>query len=464
MSKGGPEALPRTQSFASPPPRRRARWPFERRIALLTLTLAVPAIFLGIALLALLELSPILRACLIIVLVVLVGGIAALLREAIVQPLRGLANVVESYRAGDYTVRGRRTARGDALGDLVGEVNDLGRTLHEQRLRAMEATALLDKLVAAIDVAVLAFDGAHELRLANPAATRLLGVEAGAAIGRSASELALDEFLDDPRATRVVGAVAGRAGRWQVTHGTFRESGLVQHLLIVADVREALREEERLAWQRLIRVIGHEVNNSLTPIRSLAETLCDMLQQDGGTGRARDEMLEAAGVIADRTESLGRFLAQYSRLARLPPPRPRWVAVAPLLGRVAGLDRVHAIEVRSDPGLEALIDEDQLEQALINLVKNALESQAESGGAIVVNAQGTADGLAITVTDSGPGIANPDNLFVPFFTTKPGGSGVGLALSRQIVEAHGGTLRLDNRSDARGAVASLEIPGAARQR
>jgi nitrogen fixation/metabolism regulation signal transduction histidine kinase len=261
-----------------------------------------------------------------------------------------------------------------------------------------------------------------------------------------------------------VGAVAGRAGRWQVTHGTFRESGLVQHLLIVADVREALREEERIAWQRLIRVIGHEVNNSLTPIRSLAETLRDMLQQEAGGGRGRDEMLEAAGVIADRTESLGRFLAQYSRLARLPPPRPRWVSVAPLLARVAGLDRVHPIEVRSDPGLEALIDEDQLEQALINLVKNALESQAESGGPIVVNALGTADGLAITVTDSGPGIANPDNLFVPFFTTKPGGSGVGLALSRQIVEAHGGTLRLDNRSDARGAVASLEIPGAARQR
>ncbi len=182
-----------------------------------------------------------------------------------------------------------------------------------------------------------------------------------------------------------------------------------------------------------------------------------------GADRTREEVLEALGVIADRTESLGRFLAQYSRLARLPPPRPRWVAVAPLLARVAGLDRGHGIEVRSESGLEARVDEDQLEQALINLVKNALESQAADGGPIVVNALSFADGLAITVTDSGPGIANPDNLFVPFFTTKPGGSGVGLALSRQIVEAHGGTLRLDNRSDARGAVASIEIPGAARR-
>jgi nitrogen fixation/metabolism regulation signal transduction histidine kinase len=439
------------------PAARRVRWPFERRISALTIALVVPAMFLGIALLAVLDLSPILRACLILVLIVLLSGTSALLREAIVQPLRGLANVVESYRAGDYTVRGRRTARGDALGDLVGEINDLGRTLHEQRLRAMEATALLDKLVGAIDVAVLAFDGAHELRLANPAATRLLGVEAHGALGRTASDLALDEFLADPRPTRVVGAVAGRSGRWQVTHGTFRESGLVQHLLIVADVREALRDEERLAWQRLIRVIGHEVNNSLTPIRSLAGTLRDMLQQGIGAGGGREEMLEAAGVIADRTESLSRFLAQYSRLARLPPPRPRWVPVAPLLARVAGLDRVHAIEVRSDAGLEALVDEDQLEQALINLVKNALESQGEAGGEVVVTARASDDGLAIAVTDSGPGIANPDNLFVPFFTTKPGGSGVGLALSRQIIEAHGGTLRLDNRSDARGAVASPTV-------
>jgi nitrogen fixation/metabolism regulation signal transduction histidine kinase len=458
------EGLQPPPGLLKPVTRRPGRWPFERRVAMLTLALAIPAIFLGIGLLALLNLSTVLRACLILVLIVLIGGIAALLREAIVHPLRGLSNVVESYRAGDYTVRGRRTARGDALGDLVGEINDLGRTLHAQRLRAMEATALLDRLVGAIDVAVLAFDGAHELRLANPAATRLLGVEAQAAIGRAAIDLALDEFLDDPRPTRIVGAVAGRSGRWQVTHGTFRESGLVQHLLIVADVREALREEERLAWQRLIRVIGHEVNNSLTPIRSLAETLRDMLEQALGAGRAREEMLEGLGVIADRTESLGRFLAQYSRLARLPPPRPRWVEVAPLLARVAGLDRAHAIEVQAEAGLEACVDEDQLEQALINLVKNALESQEPGAGPILVKAQTSADGLTISVTDSGPGIANPDNLFVPFFTTKPGGSGVGLALSRQIVEGHGGTLRLDNRSDARGAVASLEIPGAARRR
>ena len=135
----------------------------------------------------------------------------------------------------------------------------------------------------------------------------------------------------------------------------------------------------------------------------------------------------------------------------------------PLARRVAALET--RVAVKTDgPSLKIDADADQLEQALINLVKNALESQEPGAGPILVKAQTSADGLTISVTDSGPGIANPDNLFVPFFTTKPGGSGVGLALSRQIVEGHGGTLRLDNRSDARGAVASLEIPGAARRR
>lgn len=450
--------------MSEPAARVRRRWPFERRVTLLALVLAIPALTLGVALLLFLEISPVLRACLIILLVLLVGGTAMLLRDSVIQPLRALANVVEAYRAGDYTVRGRRSAKGDALDDLVGEINELGRTLHEQRLRAMEATALLDKLIGAIDVAVLAFDGNHALRLANPAARELLGAGFNVASGQLAADLALEEFLEDPRPTRIVSAVAGHSGRWQVTHGTFRESGLTQHLLIIADVRQALREEERLAWQRLIRVIGHEVNNSLTPIRSLAETLRDMLERAVGPGHERGEMFEALGVIADRTEALGRFLAQYSRLARLSAPRPRWVAVAPLLARVAGLDPAHRVELGVDPDLEACVDEDQFEQALINLVKNALESQTADSGSVVVRARSQADVLSIAVIDCGPGIANPDNLFVPFFTTKPGGSGVGLALSRQIVEAHGGTLRLDNRSDARGAVATLEIPGAARRR
>ncbi|HKE43915.1 MAG TPA: ATP-binding protein [Steroidobacteraceae bacterium] len=450
--------------MAEPRAASRVRLAFEQRITVLTLALALPAMLLGAAFLYWLHLSPVTRVCLFVVLVLIVGAIAALLREAIVQPLRGLANVIEAYRGGDYTVRGRRASGRDALGELAGEINDLGRTLHLQRLKAMEATALLEKLINSIDVAVFAFDSAHLLRLANPAAARLLDVPPDFAMGRSATEVALEEFLDDAGGTRVVTSVAGHGGRWQVTHGTFRESGLAQHLLIVADLRQALREEERLAWQRLIRVIGHEVNNSLTPIRSLAETLRDLMAEGLAQGPTRDDALDALGVIADRTDSLGRFLAQYSRLARLPPPKTQWVELRTLLARVAALDAAHRVEVKVDPHLEARVDEDQLEQALINLMKNAVEAQGEDARPISLVADARGDTLVIAVRDSGPGIANPDNLFVPFFTTKPGGSGVGLALSRQIAEGHGGTLSLENRRDTRGAVATLELPGAARVR
>lgn len=424
--------------------------------------LSVPSLGLGATLIWIAPVAPVLKICLTMVLLLVVAGTIALLHDAVTQPLRGLANVVESYRAGDYTVRGRRAAAGDALGDLVNEINALGTTLHEQRLRALEATALLDKLVSGIDVAVLAFDSAHRLRLLNPAASRLLGVEPAGAVGRHAEELALEEFLREEAAARIVGSIGGRSGRWQVTHGTFREGGLAQHLLIVADVRQALREEERAAWQRLIRVIGHEVNNSLTPIRSLAQTLESLVREGLSTEAPRGDALDALAVISSRTEALGRFLAQYSRLARLPAPRPRWVSVAPLLARVAALDAEHPIEVKSEAGLEACVDEDQLEQALINLIKNAVEAQEGGSASVGILAQRRGDWLVIEIKDGGPGIASTDNLFVPFFTTKPGGSGVGLALSRQIAEAHGGTLALENRSDARGAIATLEIPGAAR--
>jgi len=276
--------------------------------------------------------------------------------------------------------------------------------------------------------------------------------------------MGLEEFLQGDTPSRIVTSLANRSGRWQITHGTFRESGLAQHLLIIFDVRQALREEERLAWQRLIRVIGHEVNNSLAPIRSLATTLQESLSAALTPGNDRDEALTGLKVIADRTHGLSRFLAQYSRLARLPPPRPRWLELAPVLARVIALETLHQIQIQIPEGLEVLVDEDQLEQALINLARNAVEAQGDSAGHVLVAAHGDDDTLVITITDEGPGVANPDNLFVPFFTTKPGGSGVGLVLSRQIAEAHGGILSLENRHDTHGAIATLEIPGAVRKK
>jgi two-component system nitrogen regulation sensor histidine kinase NtrY len=423
----------------------------------------MPALVLGCWLIWRLEMEWIWRVVAAAVLLAILVGLGAALRKSVTEPLRGLTNVVEAYRSGDYTIRSCRERAGDAFGELVHEINSLGDTLHQQRLRAMEATALLDKLINAIDIAVLAFDGEGRLRVHNPTAAQLLGLELTAEAGHTAAEVGLEEFLKEDTRSQIVTSFAGRSGRWQITHGTFRESGLAQHLLIISDVRQALREEERLAWQRLIRVIGHEVNNSLTPIRSLAETLQELLSTALAPGGERDETLSGLKVIAERTRSLGRFLAQYSRLARLPSARPHWLQLAPLIARVIALEPLHRIEIRVPEDLEVHVDEDQLEQALINLARNAVEAQGDSDGHVIITAHSHSDTLIITVTDEGPGVANPDNLFVPFFTTKPGGSGVGLVLSRQIAEAHGGTLSLENRRGTRGAIATLEIPGAARK-
>jgi two-component system, NtrC family, nitrogen regulation sensor histidine kinase NtrY len=438
---------------------------FERRIVLLLVVLILPALVLGGWWTLHLQGNWVVRGVAAAALLIMLIGAGSALRKAVIEPLRGLTNVVESYRSGDYTMRSNRELLGDALGDLVHEINSLGDTLHQQRLRAMEAIALIEKLIGAIDIAVLAFDSEGCLRLHNPAAAQLLGLESRTATPQTAANLGLEDFLKDEPRTRTAATVAGRSGRWQVTHGTFREGGLAQHLLMISDVRQALREEERLAWQRLIRVIGHEVNNSLTPIRSLAVTLQELLSVSLPPGTEREETLSGLKVIADRTHSLSRFLAQYSRLARLPPPRPRWFELTPLVDRVVALEPLHRIKIQIPVDLEVHADEVQLEQALINLARNAVEAQGEDpAGHVVVAAQNRHSNLVITVIDEGPGLANPDNLFVPFFSTKPGGSGVGLVLSRQIADAHGGSLSLENRGGVRGAIATLEIPDAARWR
>lgn len=448
-------------------PARRApvdRWRnrFESQVMLWAVALAVPAAAFGLCCIWLLPTGVLWRAVASTALLLSVAAIFRGLIRAVETPLRALANVVEAYRGGDYTLRGNRHVGPGALGELIAEINSLGGTLHEQRLRAIEATALLDKLVSRIGLAVLAFNSERQMKLCNPAAAQLLGLKPGTEGCRSATDLGLEALLSDSAHTQVVTTIAGRTGRWQVTHGTFRESGLAQHLLIISDVQPALREEERAAWQRLIRVIGHEVNNSLAPIKSMSESLHGLLSEVLEQGRMRNDTLDALRVIGERTAGLSRFLAQYSRLARLPRARPRWQRLAPVLARIGALESLQGITMDASPHLEACIDADHLEQALINLGKNAVEATGHPTGKVAIAARARGADLLITVTDDGPGVANPDNLFVPFFTTKQGGSGIGLVLSRQIVEAHGGSLSLANRTDARGAVATLVLPDAAR--
>jgi two-component system, NtrC family, nitrogen regulation sensor histidine kinase NtrY len=393
-------------------------------------------------------------------------GCAVAIRQRVVRPLQLLQNLLAALREGDFSVRGSRARHEDALGLVMREVNELGDTLHGQRLDALEASALLRTVMAEIDVAVFAFDDARRLRLVNREGERVLGLPAERLLGRSAEDAGLGAYLEGAAPRTVEVAFPGAAGRRELRRTGFRQDGRPHQLLVFADVSRALREEERQAWQRLIRVLGHEINNSLTPIRSIARSLRRRLTTRPGPRPPEDEaeLVNGLGIIAGRSEALGRFMSSYAQLARLPRPRCRPMAVGPWVHRVAGLEERVPVQVLPGPPLTIDADGDQLDQLLINLVRNAADAALEAGGGGVrvgwrrANGAGQSPRLEVFVEDEGPGLADTANLFVPFFTTKPDGSGIGLALSRQIAEAHGGSLTLENRRDAPGCVARLVIP------
>jgi nitrogen fixation/metabolism regulation signal transduction histidine kinase len=366
--------------------------------------------------------------------------------------------LLEAMREGDYSIRGRGARTGDALGELMIQVNEIGSTLRAQRLGAVEATALLGKVMEEIDVAVFTFDPEARLRLVNRAGERLLGQPAERLLGEPAGRLGLSELLGGESQQTVSRSFPGGAGRWGVRRSSFREGGLPLTMLVLSDLTRALREEELLAWQRLVRVLGHELNNSLAPIQSIAGSLRKLLAMGQRPGDWEQDMKDGLAVIASRAESLARFIGAYSRLAKLPRPVPSTVEIHPLVHRVASFETRLAVRVEDGPGVAIQADGDQLEQLLINLVRNASDAALASGGGVTVRWGESGEHLMIEVLDNGPGLANTANLFVPFFTTKPGGSGIGLVLARQIAEGHGGTLTLANREDAQGCRAALRLP------
>jgi len=388
-------------------------------------------------------------------------GVVLRLRERVVRPLQTLSNMLAALREQDYSLRARRPDPDDALGLAMYEINILTTELHERRLGALEATALLQRVMAEIDVAVFAFDGDDALRLVNRGGERLLGQPAERLLGRRAADLGLAESLagDAPRVLDL--AFPANRGRFEVRRGEFRQGGKPHRFVLLADVSRSLREEERQAWQRLIRVLGHEINNSLAPIQSVARQLRDQLARGTAAPTLRDDLLRGLDLIGTRSASLTRFLTSYARLAKLPPPTRRPVDVGTWVQRVARLETRLAVQVKPGPALTIEADGDQLDQLLINLVTNGTDAALTTGGGVRIRwceSSPPGDGVSVTVEDDGPGLPETKNLFVPFFTTKPEGTGLGLVLSRQIAEAHGGRLSLANRSDGRGCEARLFLP------
>jgi two-component system, NtrC family, nitrogen regulation sensor histidine kinase NtrY len=428
----------------------------ERRVVLLAFLSGLPAVAVAVLLVWIGGYTPKV-AWTVTLLVSGVWVIAALaLRERVVRPLQTLSNMLAALREEDFSMRARGARSDDALGLALLEVNELGQTLREQRLGALEATALLARVMEEIDVAVFAFDAERTLRLVNPAGERLLADRSERLLGRSAEALGLAECLEG-EAPRVLDAGFPGGGRWELRRGTFRQGGRPHQLLVLSDLSRALRDEEREATKRLVRVLGHEINNSLAPIKSVAESLQQLVGRETASNGAGD-VARGLSLIAGRAESLSRFMASYARLARLPPPRLQPLDVGGWVRRVAALERRLPVAVEPGPDLQILADGDQLDQLLINLVDNAVDAALETGGTVTVGWEKTRRFVEVWVVDEGPGLADTGNLFVPFFTTKPEGSGIGLALSRQIAEAHGGTLTLGNREEGKGAEARLRLP------
>jgi two-component system, NtrC family, nitrogen regulation sensor histidine kinase NtrY len=454
-------------------PRKHARLLYENRISLYSFLVALPALIVSGVLIWIQPWNLASRLALIGAELFVWWILALALQEQTTRPLQTLANVIASLREGDYSFRARNAAPEDALGELSLEVNALADMLSTEKVRTIEATALLQRVVDEIDAPLFAFDPSARLRLVNPAGEHLLRQPQVRMLGRGAAELNLEPCLAAPNESLVELNLNDSQARWLLRRSSFRQNGVPHTLVVLSDVSRALREEERRAWQRLIRVLGHELSNSLAPIKSIAGSLNSRVSATAMDSEVRSDLQRGLEIIEARSASLQRFLEAYRKLAQMPAPVVRDVPLGPLIVRVVSLETRIRVSIEPGPELTFQADPDQLEQMLINLIRNAADAvlQLAPSSADARPAPSTPEGEHVTVRwntsdsdvtlaieDTGPGLLNPANVFTPFYTTKPNGSGVGLVLSRQIAEAHGGRIEISNRTDARGCLVRVVLP------
>lgn len=432
------------------------------RLFLQVLLVAAPALLLLVYFLLVSGESNLSKLIISILVLLWIVVLANLVRQKFLYQMRTLSTLVEGIRVEDYSFRSSRGREPGDLGDLYRQVNALADQLQSSHQKEQELRNLLEKIICHINVAIVACDSQQRIRLVNPLAAQLLACPADTLVGQEFSATVLGQlpFSDEP--SLIDFKFPGAEGRWQLIEQQYRDQGRPGKLLFITDLKQVLREEETKAWQRLIRVIAHEVNNSLTPISSISQTL----QAEFASNPAiqQPQMLQGMELIGERAEHLKQFIAEYARIARLPEPQKMNVSLAPLLTKAVQFFAEKPVNVNGPlPDITLFADALLIEQLLINLIKNAVEACNATGGLVELSCNDYEAHCEIIIRDEGVGISNSANLFVPFYTTKQKGSGIGLALCRQIAESHRGSVSLENREDGCGAIAKLILPTSLRQ-
>ena len=438
---------------------------FEKRIVWLALITSTPLLVMLLWVMTYANIS-----IWLILLIAFIGSLSIIyaaqqIYYTLTYQLRSLSNLLGAIVLGDYSLRARSDQGGSVLNELILSINNLSAHLSLHRIESTESQLLLQTVIEHIDVAIVAISDENKIRFMNPAAKKLLQID------QKNSEIALLKQLEvvssfTSGCQQVVELSLGHQhGRFNVYVEEFRESGLQHKLLFITDVRTLLRSEESKAWQSLVRVISHEINNSLTPIASISQTLSRLLsRQHDAIGIHNQEynkdLREGLSIITERAKGLSQFVNSYKQLAKLPEPQKSSVSIRNLFHAVSNLFKDQIIQIEPAGDVQLFIDPVQLEQVFINLIKNSLEamSQTNSQGVVFVSWQLAEPFLKLSIMDQGCGISNLGNLFVPFYSTKKQGSGIGLVLCRQIIEAHHGHLTITNNVGAQGCCVSIELP------
>lgn len=431
---------------------------FESKLTWLSLSVSVPLLLLLIVTMLYANISIYLT-----ILTGFLGSIGVFVTNSLIHQksafqFRSLSNLLEAMLKGDYALRLRSDKPDSALDELVISINKLAEHLSQQRLMSVENQLLLNTVIEHIDVAILSVDENGLTHQLNPAAKKLISANNSKERKAVTEQIEILKNMAIGRSQVLQLSFAQHNGRFRVHCEEFRSSGLQHRLILITDIAHLLRMEEDKAWQNLVRVLSHEINNSLTPIASISQTLLKMSQSQQGFPPEDKDLSQGLKLISERSHDLQEFVNSYKKLNKLPAPNLQEFDITLIANKVANLFDQKKFKIISQESIALMIDAIQIEQVLINLVKNGIEASTDNQPPVTMSWLYTEDQCRILIVDCGTGVRNPENLFVPLYTTKPHGSGIGLALSRQIIESHNGQLTLSNRSDQQGCVAQIVLP------